>query len=199
MYLMRQNPGSCKGCLDKCLNDCCGIANITEEKMLNKFYPALTVDKVQDINAQMLRKNNIKGLILDIDNTLVPTHVKDADEAAVEWIRRVKNDGFKACIVSNASRRRVVRFNERLQLHAIHRASKPGTRAFHKAARLMELKPENIAVIGDQIFTDVYGGNKAKMFTILVKPIHKKESVIVMLKRFPEKLVLKSYNRDKKN
>lgn len=166
--------------------------------MLKRFYPDLTVDKVQEINAEMLRKNGIKGLILDIDNTLVPNHVKDADEAAVEWIRRVKNDGFKACIVSNASRKRVVRFNERLRLYAIHRASKPGTGAFYTAAKLMELKPENIAVVGDQIFTDIYGGNRANMFTILVKPIHKRESVFVMLKRFPEKIVLKRYHKSRK-
>jgi hypothetical protein len=108
---------------------------------------------------------------------------------------RLVTSRFKACIVSNASKKRVIRFNERLRLYAIHRASKPGTGAFLKASRLMELKPANIAVIGDQIFTDVYGGNRAGMFTILVKPIHKKENTFVMLKRFPEKIVLKKYKK----
>jgi len=161
--------------------------------MFEKFYPNVILDKVQDISIEKLDKNNIKGLILDIDNTLVPEHMKEADENAVKWIERIKDAGFKLCIVSNASKKRVIKFNERLQLYAIHRASKPGTRAFEKAGRLMDFQNENIAVVGDQIFTDIYGGNRVNMFTILVTPIHKKENLFVTLKRLPEKLVLRSY------
>ena len=161
--------------------------------MFEKFYPNVILDKVQDISMEKLDKNNIKGLILDIDNTLVPEHMKEADENAVKWIERIKAADFKLCIVSNASKKRVIKFNERLQLYAIHRASKPGTRAFEKAGRLMDFKNENIAVVGDQVFTDIYGGNRVNMFTILVTPIHKKENLFVMLKRLPEKLVLRSY------
>ncbi|NJD03571.1 MAG: YqeG family HAD IIIA-type phosphatase [Ruminiclostridium sp.] len=166
--------------------------------MLEKFFPDVILDKVQDISIEKLDKNNIKGLILDIDNTLVPEHMKEADENAVKWIERIKGAGFKLCIVSNASKKRVIKFNERLQLYAIHRASKPGTTAFEKAGRLMDFKNENIAVVGDQIFTDIYGGNRVGMFTILVTPIHKKESLFIMLKRLPEKLVLRSYYKKKK-
>ena len=165
--------------------------------MFEKFYPNVILDKVQDISIEKLDKNNIKGLILDIDNTLVPEHMKEADENAVKWIERIKGAGFKLCIVSNASKKRVIKFNERLQLYAIHRASKPGTKAFEKAGRLMDFKNENIAVVGDQIFTDIYGGNRVNMFTILVTPIHKKENLFVMLKRLPEKLVLHSYYKKK--
>ncbi len=165
--------------------------------MFEKFYPKVILDKVQDISIEKLDKNNIKGLILDIDNTLVPEHMKEADENAVKWIERIKGAGFKLCIVSNASKKRVIKFNERLQLYAIHRASKPGTKAFEKAGRLMDFKNENIAVVGDQIFTDIYGGNRVNMFTILVTPIHKRESFFVMMKRLPEKLVLRSYYKRK--
>lgn len=167
--------------------------------MLKRFYPDVILQKVQDISVAKLEKNNIKGLILDIDNTLVPEHMKEADENAVKWIERIKSAGFKICIVSNASKKRVIKFNDRLQLHAIHRASKPGTKAFEKAGRLMDLKNENIAVVGDQIFTDIYGGNRVNMFTILVSPIHKRESAFVMLKRLPEKLVLYCYNKKIRN
>lgn len=165
--------------------------------MFEKFYPKVILDKVQDISIEKLDKNNIKGLILDIDNTLVPEHMKEADENAVKWIERIKGAGFKLCIVSNASKKRVIKFNERLQLYAIHRALKPGTKAFEKAGRLMDFKNENIAVVGDQIFTDIYGGNRVNMFTILVTPIHKRESFFVMMKRLPEKLVLRSYYKRK--
>jgi len=169
--------------------------NILEAGMIEKFFPDLVVDKVQNIDLDILSKKNIKGLILDIDNTLVPQHVKEADDNAIKWIEKVKSAGFKTCIVSNASKKRVIKFNEKLKLYAIHRASKPGSKAFKKALRLMDIEPGEAAMVGDQIFTDVYGGNRLNMFTILVKPIHHREGLFIRLKRFPEKLVLMLYNK----
>jgi uncharacterized protein len=163
--------------------------------MIEKFYPAITLDRIQDISVELLDKNKVKGLILDIDNTLVPEHMKEADENAVQWIERMKAANFKICIVSNASKKRVIKFNERLKLYAIHRASKPVTRAFLKAARLLDFKNRNIAVVGDQIFTDIFGGNRVGMYTILVKPINKNEGILIKMKRIFEKFVLKSYGR----
>lgn len=163
--------------------------------MLERYFPKLLVDRIQDIDLDILSRKNIKGLILDIDNTLVPNHVKEADENAVNWIERVKSAGFKVCIVSNASKKRVVKFNERLKLYAIHRALKPGTRAFRKAQRLMDIKPEETAVIGDQVFTDIYGGNKAGMYTILVKSLGGRESFVIGLKRIAEVFVLGKFRR----
>jgi len=163
--------------------------------MLDIFYPDLHVNGIQDIDLGILSEKNIKGLILDIDNTLVPSHMKEADENALKWIENVRNAGLKTCIVSNASKKRVIKFNEKLKIFAIHRASKPGSKAFMKAVRLMDIKPEETAVVGDQIFTDIYGGNKLNMFTILVKPIDKREFFFVRLKRFPEKYILSKYKR----
>ncbi|MCX7843280.1 MAG: YqeG family HAD IIIA-type phosphatase [Clostridia bacterium] len=163
--------------------------------MLEKLYPDLYLDKVQDIDLDFLRKHNIKGLILDIDNTLVP-HGLEADDNAVAWMERVQAEGFKVCIVSNASKKRVIKFNERLRVAAIHRASKPGTRAFLKALEIMGLMPGEAAVVGDQIFTDIYGGNRLNLLTILVKPIDKKEFFIVRLKRIFEKGILSKYHME---
>jgi len=163
--------------------------------MLEIFFPEITVDKIQDLNLDLLTKKKIKGLILDIDNTLVPPTMKDADENVVRWIEKIKNAGFKICIVSNASKKRVIKFNERLKIYAIHRASKPGTKAFLKAVRLMDIKAEEAAVIGDQIFTDIFGGNRAGMHTILVKPIVNSEYVFIKAKRVIEKYILKKYEK----
>lgn len=163
--------------------------------MLEKFYPKYRVDKVQDIELSMLEKEGIKGLILDIDNTLVPEHVAEPDQNALEWIGRMKESGLKVCIVSNASEKRVLKFNEKLQVFAIHNASKPSRKAFMSAVRLMDIDPEETAVIGDQIFTDIYGGNRLNMFTILVKPIDKKEIFFVRVKRIAEKYVLYKYEK----
>ncbi len=161
--------------------------------MTEIFYPSLTVDSIRDITVELLDRNQIKGLILDIDNTLVPNHVADADDNAIQWIEGMKAAELKLCIVSNASKKRVIRFNDRLKLYAVHRATKPGTRAFEKAARMMDFKNKNIAVVGDQIFTDVFGGNRVGMFTILVKPIDKHEGRLIKFKRILEKRILKSY------
>lgn len=163
--------------------------------MLERFFPGCVIPRVQDLDLDILKTNNIKGLILDIDNTLVPEHVMDADENVIRWIERMKNSGLKVCIVSNASKKRVVRFNERLQLHAIHRASKPGTAAFRKAQTLMEIKPEETAVIGDQVFTDIFGGNRAGMFTILVTPLDRREPFYVKAKRQLERYILAKYKK----
>lgn len=161
--------------------------------MIEMFYPSIAVDSINNISSDLLKKHNIKGLILDIDNTLVPNHLADADDNAVKWIESMKAAGFKICIVSNASHKRVIRFNNKLKLYAVHRALKPGTRSFKKAAGILDFEYRSIAVVGDQIFTDIYGGNRLGMFTILVKPIDPHEGNIVRLKRIFEKHILKKY------
>jgi HAD superfamily phosphatase (TIGR01668 family) len=166
--------------------------------MNSVYYPKLYVDSINDITDELLQKNGIRGLILDIDNTLVPNHVADADENAVAWIEKMKASGYKMCIVSNASKNRVVRFNDRLKLYAVHRAMKPYVAPFMKAAGIMGLEKENIAVVGDQIFTDIYGGNRAGMFTILVRPIDVREGRLVRFKRIFEKRILDKYHESKR-
>lgn len=161
--------------------------------MVEIFFPNEIVDKIQDINLNRLSKKGIKGLILDIDNTLVPSFMKEANNDALDWIKKVKSNGFKLCIVSNATKRRVDKFNEKIELDAIYRASKPISRSFRKALKLLGLRACETAAVGDQIFTDIYGGNRLGIHTILVKPINKKESLFVRLKRFPERYILKRY------
>lgn len=157
------------------------------------LYPSKIVDSIYYIALDELYKNNIRGLILDIDNTLVGHGIREADDRVVEWIENAKKIGMKVCIVSNNTEDRVVKFNERLKVHAIHRAAKPRRRAFLKAAELMNVSPKEIAVIGDQIFTDIFGGNRLGMLTILVKPVHHVEPYTIKFKRILEKLVLSRY------
>lgn len=163
--------------------------------MFEKFIPDLFVDKIQDIDFKMLINKKIKGLILDIDNTLVPYHTMEADDNAVKWLEKVEAAGLKACIVSNNSEKRVIKFNERLKLPAIHKALKPGKRAFMQAMKLMKISPQETAVIGDQIFTDIYGGNRLGIFAILVKPIDTNEQFLIKMKRLFEKIVMYSIKK----
>lgn len=163
--------------------------------MIEKYYPDLYFDSIRHIDLEELKDKGIQGLILDIDNTLVPMKSKDADENAISWIKEVKSRGFKVCILSNASKKRVARFNKAIEVTAIHRAYKPAGKSFLKAAKTMGLEPEEIAVIGDQIFTDILGGNKVNMLTILVKPIDTKEILFVKFKRIPEKFIISKFNK----
>ena len=110
------------------------------------FLPKLYVDSITEITADMLEKNDIKGLILDIDNTLVPNHVADADDDAVRWIESMKASGFAVHRIERG-KKRVVRFNEKLKLFAIYRAMKPARKAFLKAGGLMGLENRQIAVV----------------------------------------------------
>ncbi|MBZ4645560.1 MAG: putative phosphatase [Petroclostridium sp.] len=163
--------------------------------MLEILFPSLVVDGIEDIDLKTLQKNNIKGLIIDIDNTLVAWDIKEADEKSMRWIGYLKSQGIKICLVSNNTEDRVVKFNENLKLYAIHRANKPRRAPFLKALEYLKTKPEETAVIGDQIFTDVLGGNRLNMFTILVTPISQKEFPLIKFKRFFEKMVMKNYEK----
>jgi len=165
--------------------------------MKKLLFPDLIVDSIEDISLEILNQNNIKGLILDIDNTLVAWDIKEADERSMKWIEYLKNNGISICLVSNNTEDRVVKFNENLKLYAIHAANKPMKAPFIKALKHLKLRPEETAVVGDQIFTDVLGGNRLNMFTILVTPISQKEFPFIKVKRFFEKYILKQYYKSK--
>lgn len=162
--------------------------------MFDLLYPQRIVDSIYEIDLSELYNSNIRGIILDIDNTLVG-HGADADDKVLELIEKAKNAGIQSCIVSNNSESRVVKFNESLKIPAIHRASKPRRKAFVKGAQIMNLPINQVAVIGDQIFTDILGGNRLGMVTILVKPIGKTEPYFIKLKRALEWVVLKKYSK----
>ncbi|MCR1897969.1 YqeG family HAD IIIA-type phosphatase [Irregularibacter muris] len=153
--------------------------------------PNMMLDSIFQLDFQDLKSRNIKGLLVDLDNTLVEWDKKKADERLIQWFYQVKEEGFSICIISNNTEDRVVEFKEDLDLPAIHKALKPLTRAFRKGVKILGLKKEQVAVIGDQIFTDVLGGNRAGLFTILVKPIGNQEFWWTTFVRRIEKRLLK--------
>lgn len=169
--------------------------------MINLLTPDLYVESVLKLNLEKLKQKNIKGLIIDIDNTLVSWEIKYASEKTKEWLLNLEKEGFKVCLVSNNTEDRVVTFNEELKLPAIHRASKPRIGAFKRAMKIMDTKIENTAVIGDQIFTDVLGGNRMRLFTVLVVPIEGKEfwwtTFVRKIERHVLRVVLKDHRGDK--
>lgn len=162
--------------------------------MFRKFYPGEYVDSTYEIDFDRLYREGYRGIIFDIDNTLVP-HGARADERAKALFARLKETGFSCCLLSNNKEARVKMFNDDVCVEYIFDARKPSRANYAKAMERMKTDVSNTLFVGDQIFTDVYGANRVGIRTILVKPIHPKEEIQIVLKRYLEKIVLFFYRR----
>ena len=153
------------------------------------FFPGEYLDSTYVIDFDKLYNDGYRAVIFDVDNTLVP-HGEPADERAKALFAHLKELGFSCMLLSNNKEPRVKSFNDVVQVNYIYKANKPFTANYKKAMEIMGTTTENTLFVGDQIFTDVMGGNMAGIRTILVKPIHPKEEIQIVLKRIPEKIVL---------
>lgn len=157
------------------------------------LYPKCYLKNVTKIDKEFLVKNNIKGLILDVDNTLVDINKVLSDEI-IEWHRNIVKLGIKTMILSNSIHKsKVEKIAQKLEIDYINFAKKPFKGGFIKARNKLELPFENIAMVGDQIFPDVVGANRVKMFSILVEPLSKTEPFRVKWKRALENIIIKRY------
>ncbi len=157
------------------------------------LYPKIYLKNVKEITIELLNKNNVKGLLLDVDNTLIDFNLKMLD-GVKQWCDDLKQNGIKICILSNTNKiEKVKKVATKLDIPYISFAKKPFKKGFKKAVQLLNLSPENIAVAGDQIMTDILGGNRMKMYTILTKPLDKKDILITRVKRPLENIIIKMY------
>lgn len=143
--------------------------------MIRKLIPRLSVQSIYKIDLQALWQTGIRGIITDLDNTLVGAKNPAATPELTNWLLKVTAMGFKVVIVSNNSELRVSRFSDPLSIPYISSAKKPGNAPFRRALGMMDLKPEQAVVVGDQMLTDVLGGNRMGLHTILVVPISLKD------------------------
>lgn len=162
--------------------------------MFEQFFPDDYVASTYIIPFEQLYKEGYKGVIFDIDNTLVP-HGAPADERAKALFVRLQEIGFASCLISNNQEPRVKMFNEEIGTNYIFNAHKPSRKNYLKAMEIMGTDCSNTVFIGDQLFTDVYGAKRTGMRNILVKPIHPKEEIQIVLKRYLEKIVLYFYKK----
>jgi len=165
--------------------------------MLRIFYPKRIADSAYDIDYIILYKEGYRGIIFDIDNTLVE-HGADASPRAVGLISMLKKMGFEVCLISNNEEERVKRFNREINVKYIYKANKPAKSSFIKAMKLMGTRVDNTVFVGDQLFTDVFGANRIGMMSYFVKPIGPDNEIQIILKRKLERIVLKFYRRDLK-
>ena len=165
--------------------------------MFDMFFPDRYVVSTYVINFEQLYSEGYRGLIFDIDNTLVP-HGAPADKRAADLFDRLKKLGFACCLISNNQEPRVKMFNQDIQVDYIYNAHKPSTKNYVKAMEIMGTDRSNTLFIGDQLFTDVWGAKRAGIQNILVKPIHPKEEIQIVLKRYLEHVVLHFYSRSRR-
>ena len=165
--------------------------------LLERFYPDEYLDSAYRIDYEGLYENGYRGVIFDIDNTLVP-HGAPADARSIALFKRLHEIGFDTMLLSNNKEPRVKMFNDEVHSHYIFKAGKPSKRNYVKAMELMGTTPESTMFVGDQLFTDVWGAKKAGIRTWLVKPIHPKEEIQIVLKRRLEWIVLFFYRRSKR-
>ena len=162
------------------------------------LYPKEYLNSVKDINIELLKKNNIKGLILDVDNTLINLD-RVMPIGVADWAKEMKEQGIKICILSNSNKmEKVGAVAKIIEVPYIFFGKKPLKSGFLRARDILKLNNENIAVVGDQIFTDVIGANRCKMFSILVKPIEEKDYLITKIKRPLERFIIKMYEKKKR-
>lgn len=167
--------------------------------MFELFYPDYEVESIDSIDFDALYAAGKRAVIFDIDNTLVP-HGAPADPHAIAFFEHLHNLGFQTILLSNNKEPRVKSFGEAIHSDYIFKAGKPGRRGYVKAMEKMRSTPSDTIFVGDQLFTDVWGAKRASIPSYLVHPINPKEEIQIVLKRYPEKLILYFYHkRQQKN
>jgi len=157
------------------------------------LYPDGYFESIRDIKIEYLKENKIKAVILDVDNTLID-YYKNLQEGTKEWVNEAKRNGIKFCILSNSNKlEKVKKVAEEIDVPYFYFAKKPLKGGFKKAKKILKVEEKYIAVVGDQIMTDVLGANRCKMFSILVKPIMEKDIIITKIKRPIENFIIKNY------
>ncbi|WNB93449.1 YqeG family HAD IIIA-type phosphatase [Bacillus sp. NEB1478] len=158
--------------------------------MLKHFLPDEHVQNILDITPEMLVKRGVKGIVTDLDNTLVEWNRPEATPELIKWFKSIKEKGILITIVSNNTQQRVKSFSDPVEIPFIYSARKPMTKAFKRALRDMKLRNEQVVVIGDQLLTDVLGGNRLGLHTILVVPVASSDGVWTRFNRKLERIIL---------
>ena len=162
--------------------------------MFKRFFPDEYQTSTYVISFEELYKKGYRAIIFDIDNTLVP-HGEPADNQAKQLFAKLKDIGFKCCLISNNREERVKEFNKDIQVPYIYDAHKPSTKSYIKAMDIMQSTRECTVFVGDQLFTDVWGAKRTGIYNILVKPLHPREEIQIIFKRYLEKIVLYFYKK----
>ena len=159
--------------------------------MLNYFMPDIYQKSIYDIDYKKLKKNGIKCLIFDLDNTIAPINIKKPTKKLKDLFENLKDMKFKIIIVSNAPKKRVEPFKDNLSVDSAYLSFKPLRKKYHKILKVYKLKKEHIACIGDQLLTDIWGANRMDFVSILVNPIGTTDYALTKINRSIEPFIYK--------
>lgn len=163
--------------------------------MYNFLLPDEFVNSVFDITPEKLHAKGIKGIITDLDNTLVEWDRPDATAEIAAWMEELASAGIRVMIASNNNEERVKRFAEPLNIPYIHRAKKPLGHAYYAALVSLKLQRHEVAMVGDQLLTDVMGAKRQKLYTFLVRPVAQSDGFVTLFNRFVERRVFNDLKR----
>ena len=166
---------------------------------MNLLHPNVRYKKMSDIPISFLKENNIKGVILDVDNTMTTHDNMKLAPGVEDWINEARNNDIKLIILSNNSPQRVRPLAEEFALEFEAKARKPLRRGYLRACRKMGLGPQEVAAIGDQIFTDVIGARLAGIYCIFVDYFELEHGSFFKFKRALERPILAGFERKKKS
>lgn len=157
-----------------------------------RIYPKFYYPSIYHIPYHKLYEQGYRGIVFDIDNTLVPYDRKTPTEEVRQLVRLLRKKGFSIVLVSNNTKSRVRLFAQGLRARSVFSAIKPLPFGLQKGLTILGTKPEETVIIGDQLFTDVIAGNLLGLCTVLVPPIQEKEAFYTSFKRGLEKKLLES-------
>lgn len=164
--------------------------------MYQSLFPSEDYDSAYDIDFYAYYNKGYRGILFDVDNTLVE-HGQPVTIRAIELFARLREAGFKTCIISNNKEYRVKPLADALESYYVYKAGKPAARGYLEGMEHMGTSGSTTLFVGDQIFTDILGANRAGIHSILVKPVAKHEEIQIVLKRKLEYFILKKYNKEK--
>lgn len=162
--------------------------------MLRDFIrPHLMIDSFEQIDLEKIWAQGVRGIILDLDNTITFWQENEVRPEAHRFIAKSRQHNFKLCLLSNSSKKRVRTIAALYGIPFIAPAYKPGKKSFEEAAGVMKLASREIMVIGDQLFTDILGGKRAGCYTTLIKPLNTKEFIGTKIARIMERIYFRFF------
>ena len=158
---------------------------------MNNYIPNMYKKSILDINYDTLKNNNIKCIMFDLDNTILKVHKSIPKKEICDLIKKLKNDFTIYVVSNNTSKKRLSLASEKLDVNYVKFAMKPFSRGFRKIRRINNLKKSEMCIVGDQLMTDILGGNRYGIYTILVDPLSNKELKVTGINRILENRKLK--------
>ena len=170
---------------------------MSRKRLGANLIPDEIFEHIQDVTPEWLFARGVRGLAVDLDNTLAFYGQRKPEPEVVAWVRRIVDAGIPVVIVTNNSESRVMVFCEPLGVPFVHRAGKPRLKGMRRAIRILGLPPDHIAQLGDQVYTDVWGAKRSGMLAILVQPLHLKGHILFSLRRWLEGPFIRMAHRPK--